>query len=140
MAAETRVTPRRKPVRRTKERFSLWVEPETYAALKEVARQRKAPMTGLAEDFIREGLGMVAAARLDGPALPAVRQVVEEVADRHTERLAKLIVKAFLEAGMGRRLTYALIDKQAGPERAPQVLAGARTSTLEDLRKRVGEF
>ena len=85
---------------------AIWLDVETHAALKALAAERQTKISVLAEHFIRDGLGLVAAERLEGPALPAVRQLVEEITTRHTERQAGLIVKAFIEAAMARRLMY----------------------------------
>src|SRR5579871_5916375 len=103
------------------EQITLWLDEETAAALRALARKRKVRISSLAERFIRAGLGMVAAEQLEGPALPAVRQVVQEITGKQADRIAKLVVKGVLEAGLDRRLTYALLDHHAGSETARRI-------------------
>jgi hypothetical protein len=124
---------------RTKERFTLWLDPATMAQLKEAALQRRVPASVLAEHVIRDMLGGMAEARLDGPALPAVRGAVEEVLRPQVERLAALIVKTHLEAGIGERLTFVLIAQAFGEEKARRFLDMARTRSIEALRRPLGE-
>jgi hypothetical protein len=121
------------------QRLTLWLDIATAATLKELAAQRETKISYLAEEFIRAGLGLVAEERLDGPALPAVRMVVEDALRPHVERLAALIVKAHLEAGIGERLTYVLVARAVGPDKAPQFLDAARTKTIDALKRPVGE-
>ena len=117
----------------------LWLDEGTHEALRAIARDRSVKMSDLAERYIRAGLSGVAEDRLDGPALPAVRQVVEEALRPQVERLAALIVKAHLEAGIGERLAYVLVARAVGPDKAPQFLDAARTKTIEALKRPLGE-
>lgn len=121
------------------QRLTLWLETATVAALKELADRRETKISYLAEEFIRAGLGLVAEERLDGPALPAVRQTIDEALKPHVERLAALVVKAHLEAGIGERLAYVLVARAVGPDKAPQFLDAARTKTIEALKRPLGE-
>jgi len=125
--------------RRLKRDLHLWLEPATHGALQELARHRKVTVTALAERFIQDGLHAGIEERLDGPALPAVRQTVEEALKPHVERLAALIVKAHLEAGIGERLTYVLIAQTFGPDKARKFLDAARTKSIEALKRPLGE-
>ena len=125
--------------RRHKSDLHLWLDPQTHAALKELARQRHITVSGLAESFICDGLGLVAAERLEGPALPAVRQLVEEITGKQTDRLAGLIVKAFIEASLARRLTYPVVHKLHGQETASQLFVAAKTRAFDDLKRKIGE-
>jgi hypothetical protein len=118
---------------------TLWLDEQTYAALKALAEQRRTRMSRLAEEFILDGLAGIAEARMSGPALPAVRQAIEEALRPQVERLAALLVKVHLEAGIGERLTYVLIGQSFGPEKARQFLDAARTKSIEALRKPLGE-
>jgi hypothetical protein len=118
---------------------TLWLDEQTYHALRELAAQRRTRMSRLAEEFILHGLGGIAEERLDGPALPAIRQAIEETLHPHVERLAALVVKAHLEAGIGERLTYVLVARAVGPDKAPQFLEAARTRTIDALKRPVGE-
>lgn len=126
-------------VARTKERFTLWLEPQTHAALKELAHQRKRATSAVAEDFIRVGLGLVAEERLEGPALPAVRQAIDEVTGRQFDRLATLVVKGLIEASIGRRLTYAILDHDAGTDTARSIFSEAERVALAGLRRRLDD-
>lgn len=130
---------RRRSVVRTKDRFTLWLEPETHLALKSLARQRRMAISALAEDFIRAGLGLVAQERLEGPALPAVRQVVQEITNGQTERLAKLVARGLVEVGIDRRLTYALLNNQAGGDTARAIFTAAETAAVDSLKRRLDE-
>ena len=93
----------------------------------------------MAESFIREGLGLIAEERLEGPALPAVRQLVEEITGKQADRLAGLIVKAFIEASLARRLTYPVVHKLHGQETASQLFDAAKTRAFDDLKRKIGE-
>ncbi|SRR5579883_1277557 len=125
--------------RRTKRRFTLWLEPQTASALKALAAHRAMPATVLAEDILRRGLSGIAEEQLDGPALPAVRQVIDEALKPHVERLAALIAKTHLEAGIAERLAYVLVAQAFGAEKAPQYLDAARTKAIEALKRPLGE-
>lgn len=129
----------RKHPNRLKSQFHLWLDPATDAALRAAAEATRTPTTILAERFIREGLGLLAAERLEGPALPAVRQLVEEITGQQADRLAGLIVKAFVEASMARRLTYPVVHKLHGPETASQLFDAAKTRAFDDLKRKIGE-
>jgi hypothetical protein len=111
----------------------------TFDALQEVARQRGRSMNDLVERCIDERLTNLAVQRLDGPALPAMRQTLDEALRPHVERLAALIVKTHLEAGIAERLTYVLIAQSMGAERAQQFLDAARTRSIEALKRPIGE-
>ncbi len=121
--------------RRRKRDVHLWLEPSTHDSLQEMARQRNLTVTALVERFIKDGLSAGVEERLDGPALPAVRATVEEALRPHVERLAALVVKAHLEAGIGERLTYVLVARAMGADKAPQFLDAARTKTIEALKR-----
>jgi hypothetical protein len=125
--------------KRTKSDLHLWLEPQTHAALRELARQRHVSMTDVATRFIQEGLGLAAEEHLDGPALPAVRQTVEAALIPHVERLAALIVKTHLEAGIGERLVFVLVANALGPDKARQFLDTARTKSIEALKRPLGQ-
>lgn len=125
--------------RRTKRRFTLWLEPQTASALKALAAQRAMPATVLAEHLLRQGLSGIAEERLDGPALPAVRQVVDDALKPHVERLAALVAKTHLEAGIAERLAFVLVAQAFGAEKAPQYLDAARTKAIEALKRPLGE-
>jgi hypothetical protein len=118
---------------------TLWLDEQTYAALKALAAQRRTRMSRLAEEFISDGLAGIAEARMSGPVLPAVRQAMEEALRPQVERLAALLVKVHLEAGIGERLTYVLIGQSFGPEKARAFLDTARTRSIEALKKPLGE-
>ena|SRR5690242_2044189 len=120
-------------------RTTLWLETDTLAALQALAQQRHVKVSRVAEGFIREGLGLIAEERLEGPALPAVRQLVEEITGRQTDRLAGLIVKAFIEASLARRLTYPVVHKLHGQETASQLFDAAKTRAFDDLKRKIGE-
>ena len=64
-----------------------------------------------------------------------MRRVVEEVIGRPGEQLAKLVARNLVEAGIDRRLTYALLDHHAGAEAAHTIYAAA----VAGLRRRLGE-
>lgn len=97
------------------------------------------PASVLAESFIRVGLAQRAEERLDGPALPAVRGVIDDVLRPQIDRLAALIVKTHLEAGIGERLVFVLVANALGPEKARQFLDTARTKSIEALKRPLGE-
>ncbi len=127
------------PPRRQKVQFHLWLDPETGSALRALAAARTMPASVLVESFIRAGLGQSAEERLEGPALPAVRRAVEDVLRPQTERLAALIVKTHLEAGIAERLVFVLVANALGPDRARQFLDTARTRSIEALKRPLGQ-
>src|SRR5579884_252787 len=126
-------------IRRQKAQFHLWLDPETGTALRALAAEREMPASVLAESFIRVGLRENAEERLEGPGLPAVRETMEQVLRPQVERLAALIVKTHLEAGIGERLVYVLVANALGPDRARQFLDTARTRSIEALKRPLGE-
>ncbi len=119
--------------------LTVRVEGETAQALRESAGRHRMSVSELAAALLRESLGQMAADRLNGPALPAVRVAVEEALKPHVERLAALVARTHLEAGIGERLTYVLIAQTFGPDKAPQFLDAARTKSIEALRRPLGE-
>jgi hypothetical protein len=119
--------------------LTVRVEGETAQALRELADRRHMSVSELAAAILRESLGHVAADRLNGPALPAVRQAIDEALKPHVERLAALIAKTHLEAGIAERLAYVLVAQAFGAEKAPQYLDAARTKAVEALKRPLGE-
>lgn len=122
-----------------KKQVALWLEESTHQALSDLARVRHRKISELAEEIIRDSVQMVAEGRLDGPALPAVRQVVDDALKPHVERLAALVAKTHLEAGIAERLAYVLVAQAFGAEKAPQYLDAARTKAIEALKRPLGE-
>src|SRR5579883_898656 len=119
--------------------LTVRVEVETARALREHAQRRRMSVSELAAALLRESVGQLAEERVNGPALPAVRQTVEEVVKPHVERLAALIAKTHLEAGIAERLAYVLVAQAFGAEKAPQYLDAARTKAIEALKRPLGE-
>jgi hypothetical protein len=117
----------------------LWLEESTHDGLRAVAQERGVKISAVAEGYLRDGLSGRAEERLDGPALPAVRQAVEAALTPHVERLAALIVKTHLEAGIGERLVFVLVANALGPDKARQFLDTARTKSIEALKRPLGQ-
>ena len=123
----------------TRKATYLRLDVELHAALRQLAQERRMPMNELAAAMIRAGLGQAGEERLEGPALPAVRQTVEEALRPQIERLAALIVKAHLEAGIGERLTFVLVANALGEDKARLFLDTARTRTIKALKRPIGQ-
>ena len=124
---------------RRRHELHIRLDAATFGALQEAARQQGRPMNELVERCIGERLTGLAEQRLDGPALPAVRQSLDEALKPHIERLAALIAKTHLEAGIAERLTYVLIAQAVGPDKAQQFLDAARARSVEALKRPLGE-
>ena len=118
--------------------LTVRVEQATAQALRELARRRRRSVSDLAADLLHESLSRLAEDRLDGPALPAVRDAVESALIPHMDRLAALIAKTHLEAGIAERLTFVLIAQAFGEEKARRFLDAAWAKTIEALKKPPG--
>jgi hypothetical protein len=135
-----RVAQRRWDTRRAKRQLQLRLTPDVLEALRATARERRMPISELAERFIRAGLERGAARTLEETALPAVAEAVrlalEAQARRSEERLAKLLTGAILTGDITRRLVFASLVQQWGREQIQPVHDAARTAAIDALRQK----
>ena len=125
--------------RRSKRRITLWLTPETMTTLQGWARERRVPVCELAERFIRAGLAAGTTHQLEETSLPllveALRAALEDH-ERHAEdRLARLLVRSTVAADTTRRLLFTYLARQWGADATHQVLEGARTASIDALRR-----
>src|SRR5262249_54156739 len=92
----------------------------------------------LVDNLISARAQEVARAPLDDVGLPVLRRAVDEALGPHVERLAALIARAHLEAGMGERMTYAPLHHSLRADQAPHYLGASRPRAVEALRKPLG--
>ena len=80
--------------------------------------------------------------RRSASTAPHCRRCARQIEDAlipHVERLASLIVKTHLEAGIGERLTFVLVANALGPDKARLFLDTARTKSIEALKRPLGQ-
>lgn len=151
-----------------RERYTIFLRPTTAAALEEYAeehRDRLSSLSQAADELLHRALTRELSAAAEDLLAPALRRVVretvrEEVADlvrgagrEQTDRLASLLAKAVIQAGVARHLARELLlretldsiaragvgtgdaDDEAAEEVA-EIERAARTRAVAELRRR----
>ena len=148
-----------------KERIHLYLTQETLRALQEMARQ-PGEISAAAEELLQAGLSLKKGEMVEQQSLPVIRDIVQNelrktvaqlrndlredmrldllaeiktLGRRSDDRLAALIVKAIRDAGIGRRMIYALLAKTAGPNFTQEVFQDAVEKVGKDLASRTIE-
>ncbi len=106
------------------------LDEELHSALKAEAARRKLSVANLVRDMLRQGLAERAAA--DGRA--ALEEAIRRAMRPDVERLAKLCVRAAMEAGTAILLNYSVLEEVAKVD-ALSYYQAARKKSVARLRQ-----
>jgi hypothetical protein len=143
--------------------LNVWISEEAKNYLAERARREDRPMNMLVEELIRQDAARHNGEIIEQQSLPVMSELIETklrkaiaqlradfrddlrldilesmktVIRSSDDRLASLIVRAVRDAGIIRRLLYALIAKTFGPEFAHEAYENAKARAGQELTAR----
>jgi hypothetical protein len=110
---------------------SVWLSPETIAAVGAWAEAQGATFSAALESLARVGLGQAVAEAVAPVIASAVRREVRAQVDR----LASLLAAVAIDAGIGMRLGNATL-RELAPERVRAIAQAARLASVDALKRR----
>lgn len=123
---------RRRLTPTSKQRTTVYFDPETSAALEALARRDGMPLTRVVERLVEHGLAQSAGEQVEHDALPQVRAVVEEVLRGEllalTRRLTGITQKGVREAAIGTSLVRHLAQSVHPDEATAWAAEAERTA------------
>jgi gamma-glutamylcysteine synthetase len=154
--------PRKRPANGTVQ-LNIWISVEAKRYLEERFKQEGRHFNEQIEDYIRKDMAVHRGEIMEQQSLPVISEIVDTTLRKYTaqlradlredmqldileamktmmrnsdNRLASLIVRAVRDAGIIRRLLYALVAKTFGPEFARDAYENAQAKAGQELAAR----
>ena len=153
----------RKRTANGREQLNVWISVEAKQYLDERSEREDRHLNELIEEFIRKDMAVYHGEVIEQQSLPVISEVIDTklrkalaqlrtdlredmqldilepmktVSRNSDNRLASLIVRAVRDAGIIRRLLYALVAKTFGPEFARDAYENAQAKAGQELAAR----
>ncbi|CAM4452998.1 hypothetical protein [Deinococcus marmoris] len=117
-----------------KQKITIWVEEDAAQRLKNLAAVEDLTLSEYGATLLARGVAQRSDELVLDLAGARIERAVKKEVGAMSDRLAKIIVQAAMEAGTSRRLHLNQIAQQAGPETAQALNRTAAAETRERLR------